>query len=299
MATISPDEVPRTMAGDADTPRPDAQVLLRALGESAPGILWVTEATGAITFVSRRWEEYTGRPRPAALDQGWTDALHPDDAPHVRAVIRGALDLREPYSVDCRLLHADGRYRWVNASGRPHFEGAGRGLLGFVGLVVDIHDRKKAEIALRRTQQAARFLANASVALADLSDARSALRRLASLAVPLFAEWCAVDVVGEGGTLERVTGVHSEPRKAPLAQEIARRWLPDLGDAGGPGRVARTGEPELAEAVGDLGLLSWVRGDEHRETLRALGLGSYVCVPIRWGGKTRATVTLVTANDER
>ena len=148
----------------------DDETRFRALAESAPAILWITDPTGACTFMSRRWEECTGQPPGAALDAGWLEMLHPDDRQKASDVLRGATERREPFGVDYRLRQTSGEYRWVIDAGRPQL-GPGGDFLGFVGAVIDIDDRKRAEIALRRTQQVARFLANASVALTDMSDA--------------------------------------------------------------------------------------------------------------------------------
>jgi PAS domain S-box-containing protein len=192
--------------------RSDAARLLHALAESSPAMLWISDPSGAFSFVSRRWQECTGQSQEEALGSGWLSLLHPEDGPPVQDMFLAAHERREPFSVDCRLRYADGGYHWVLTAGRPHL-GTGGEFLGFAGTVIDIHDRKLAERALRHTQQVARFLANASVALTDLSDFRSILQRLASLAVPFFADWCAVDLVLDDGALERLMVVHSQRRQ--------------------------------------------------------------------------------------
>ena len=58
----------------------------------------------------------------------------------------------------------------------------------FTGIVRDITERK-------RHEQSLRFLADASTTLAGLVDYESTLQKVARLAVPFFADWCAVDMV--------------------------------------------------------------------------------------------------------
>jgi PAS domain S-box-containing protein len=272
-------------------------LLFRALAESSPAILWITDATGGRTFVSRRWEESTGQPTEAALGLGWLDALHPDDALRVHEIVQAATRDQLGFSVDFRLRHHDGTHRWVMAMGRPHL--GETGFLGLVGVVVDLEERKRAELLLRRTQQAARFLANASMALTDLSDAPSVLKKVAALAVPFLADWCVVDLALDDEKPSRLTVTHSEPRKAALAQELCLRWPPRLDDATGPGSVLSTGTAELVEEVGDPGNLAWVRDESHGAALRELGLASYVSVPVRWSRRVRAVLTLGVADRER
>ena len=47
--------------------------------------------------------------------------------------------------------------------------------------------------------KAARFLADASTALAGLVDYDSTLQKVASLAVPYFADWATVDIAESDG----------------------------------------------------------------------------------------------------
>ena len=77
----------------------------------------------------------------------------------------------------------------------------------FVGIARDVSERKRAE-------QTFEFLADASATLADLVDYESALRRVARLAVPFFADWCAVDMLESDGSLHRVAVVHADTAEA-------------------------------------------------------------------------------------
>ncbi len=63
----------------------------------------------------------------------------------------------------------------------------------------------------RRSENTARFLADASAALSVLVDSDSTLQKVAYLAVPHFADWVAVDVLEENGQLRRVAVAHVEP----------------------------------------------------------------------------------------
>jgi PAS domain S-box-containing protein len=171
-------------------------------------------------------------------------------------------------------------------------------IVGASKIARDISERKQTEQALRRAQQMARFMANASLALADLSDERTILQRVASLSVPFFADWCTADIVGEG-VLERVAVAHSEPGKAGLAHEIAGRWLPGINDSMGPGWVAASGKSEIVEDIGQAPL-SWVREEGHRRVLQELGFASYLCVPVMIRARGAcAVLTFATGRPER
>jgi PAS domain S-box-containing protein len=275
----------------------DPATLVRLL-QNAPALVWATGPDSSCTAVSLDWQAITGQSPQDAHAQDWLDVVHPEDRPQAIETLRTAHARREPFTADYRLRQANGAYRWVAFVGRP--QAGPDGFAGFLGLALDIDERKRAELALRRTQQAARFLANASMALTDMADSSSILRKVASLSVPFLADWCAVDVMGDDeGGLTRLAVLHSEPRKAGLAQEVTRRWRPEYEDQTGAGKVIRTGEPEIMEEVLDAAVVPWARDDEHRRVLRELGFTSYVCVPVRWQRKTRAALTFVIAHPDR
>jgi PAS domain S-box-containing protein len=121
------------------------------LADAAPAMLWVTEPDGSCSFLSRGWREFTGQSTKEGLGFGWAEALHPEDR---QASITAFLDANEhnrEFSLEHRVRHADGSYRWVIATARPRFSAAGD-FLGFVGNVLDITDRKNMEQELRATQ---------------------------------------------------------------------------------------------------------------------------------------------------
>lgn len=110
----------------------------------APAMLWVTEADGACTFLSSGWYEFTGQRVDEGLGLGWTMAIHPEDREAASSAFLAANRSQAGFSLEHRLQHVDGSYRWVIDTGRPRFSADGR-FVGFVGSVLDITDRKQSE----------------------------------------------------------------------------------------------------------------------------------------------------------
>jgi signal transduction histidine kinase len=162
----------------------------------------------------------------------------------------------------------------------------------FTAYLRDITERKRAE-------QAARFLADASKSLAALVDYGSTLQKVARLAVPSFADWCAVDVAEPDGSVRRVAVAHADPAKIELAHELERRNPPALNAPHGVPNVLRTGKSEMMAEISDAVLVASAQDQEHLRILRESGLKSYLCVPLVARGKTVGVITFVAAESCR
>ena len=124
-----------------------SEAQLRHMTDTAPTMLWLTDATGACTFRSQSWQVYTGQPTTAALGEGWLEAVHAEDRAAVRETFRAAQAQHVGFHMDLRLRRADGVYHWAMDTGQPRWAGSGA-FLGYIGALIDIDDRKQAEAAL-------------------------------------------------------------------------------------------------------------------------------------------------------
>lgn len=79
-------------------------------------------------------------------------ALHPDERERVEAALRQAIDTREPFASENRLVQADGSIRWVFARGRCRYDIEGRPTR-FVGATVEITDQKRVAAALEASHE--------------------------------------------------------------------------------------------------------------------------------------------------
>ncbi|HET7272894.1 MAG TPA: PAS domain S-box protein [Rubrobacter sp.] len=149
------------------------------------------------------------------------------------------------------------------------------------------------------TDETLRFLSKASTLLSSSLDYRETLASVARLAVPRLADWCVVDVVEEDGSLQRLAAEHEDPEKVALARSLQERYPPDPDAPYGVNHVIRTGEPELVPEIPESSLDDIARDDEQRELLRALGLKSYMVVPLLARGRMLGAISLVAAESGR
>jgi PAS domain S-box-containing protein len=151
----------------------------------------------------------------------------------------------------------------------------------------------EAEQSLRRRMS---FLAEASELLSSSLEYDQTLARLTQLAVPVLADWCAIDMVDVNGEIERLEVAHRDPEKVRWARELQQRYPPKPDSPHGVPRVVRTGEPEfLAELSQEL-LEEAIGGDDElRRIVSELGLRSSICVPLKARGRTFGALTLIAA----
>jgi len=126
----------------------EREAYFRNLVDISPALLWITEADGECTYLSKRWYEYTGRSIEADLRFGWIDNVHPDDRQNVHDTFLDAVANAKNFTMDYRLRRFDGVYRWMADTGHLRRDSEGKAL-GYVGTVVDIHERRETQDALR------------------------------------------------------------------------------------------------------------------------------------------------------
>ncbi len=199
---------------------------------------------------------------------------------------------QDPEPLLIRTVHRQtGIQRWHRLKAAPLLDETGE-VEATIMVIDDVTDQKRAE-------QQSSFLAHASNVLASSLDHQQTLRNVAQLAVPNIADWCAVDLIDEDGDRESVAVAHVDPSRLALAEQLREYQPADLDPERGMGLVVRTGEPILYPYIPDEMLAEGAVDERHLELLRAVGLRSALVVPMRIGGRTLGTLTLVTAESGR
>jgi signal transduction histidine kinase len=168
----------------------------------------------------------------------------------------------------------------------------GRRLLGAYESTV--RARLQAEEARATAEQAERraeFLAWMSEELDRSLDYETALVQVAERAVPEFADWCAVDLVDDGGEIHRVAVAHGEPAAVPSEQDLP--WRSSANPMAGARRVTETGEPLIANVISDEALDGYARNPEDLVLLRALNVASAIVVPMTARDRIFGALTLL------
>jgi PAS domain S-box-containing protein len=136
---------------------------LRATLDKIPAYTWYANPTGGLTFVNTRCADYLGLPSDHPLRLGidtgaaWDShiaLLHPDDAAETRRVWSHCLETGSAGEVSFRVRNADGAYRWFLSRAEPLRAQDGT-ILYWIGINLDIDDRKQAEFYLAEGERLA------------------------------------------------------------------------------------------------------------------------------------------------
>ncbi|MEI6915420.1 MAG: PAS domain S-box protein, partial [Armatimonadota bacterium] len=121
----------------------ESESRFRAMADSAPVMLWMTNAAGKCNYFSKAWLAFTGRQLAEEVGDGWVQGLDPDDLDRCSRTYRQAFDQRIPYEIEYRLRRVDGEIRWIWDNATPVWTAEGE-FVGYIGSCIDISERKMA-----------------------------------------------------------------------------------------------------------------------------------------------------------
>jgi PAS domain S-box-containing protein len=162
------------------TERQHAEAALRASEErfraaigAVNGVLWTNNARGEMEGLQPGWSELTGQSYAEYQGDGWSAAVHPEDAQPTMYAWHQAVAQRSTYVIEHRVRRRDGEWRLFAVRAVPVLD-AGGAVREWVGVHTDITER-------RRSEKREAFLQTLTSRLRDLADPRTIMATAAEL----------------------------------------------------------------------------------------------------------------------
>ncbi len=282
----------RVSAREAEQARHEWLALLESSGAAVFGL----DRDANCTYINEVGQQFFGYSASECLGKNMHDLVHayyPDGSryPFEQSLLYQVLHTGATVHLQEKTFwHKDGHALPALCSSSPVMQ---YGLIaGAVVTVVDIRDQKQAE-----TWQ--QIFAEVGATITVSLDYQQILAGLGHLLVPQLADWCTVDLVDEGGNLNRVAAAHVDPAKEPLLTEIIGQY--PLGQAENSPllQVLQSGRSLLRPELSEADLQALAHDAEHLRLIRELGLDSGMILPLEARGRVLGLLSLVRIKPHR
>ncbi len=116
-----------------------------------PALVWRAGLDATCFYFNQTWLDFTGRTLAQEMGDGWVEGVHPNDRERCVSDYLTAFHARRAFTLEYRLRHHTGEYRWLLDFGTPIINSAGE-FVGFVGACYDTTAQKRAEQATLESQ---------------------------------------------------------------------------------------------------------------------------------------------------
>lgn len=192
------------------------------LAEAAPVAIFRTNRANECIYVNQFWSQITGQEASAALGHEWVDIIHPDDRASIQAKWMKVLSQNGHYEGEGRSLRPDGTICSYYCQAVPELDEKGE-MVGYIGTLTDISDRKQIEAALTESEAKFRRLVEGAKDLIWSTDTQGVFNYLSPQFQTIFGfppdDWLgktAIDLIypedRDWVISEQMRSIHSEKK---------------------------------------------------------------------------------------
>lgn len=211
------------------------------VAKAASALMWVADAHRACIWFNDAWLDFTGRTAAQEYGSGWLEGIHLDDYDRCLQKYLVSFDARKPFTIEYRLHHYSGRYRWIVVHGMPLFDDDGN-FQGFSGTGWDIDNLKQQEEHIRYLEHYDR--------LTDLPNLKLFADRLTTLIAGSWGQGKGFTVMlVDINDFKPINDMHGRAMGDEVLRIIANRLRHNLRAAD---TVARHGEDEFIILVPEM-----------------------------------------------
>ena len=189
-----------------------SEARFKRLTDSAPVMVFLTDAQGQSIYVNPMWHEITGLPADAAFGSGWLRAVHPEDRPRLERCWAETFNAgRDVASLpDARFQTPEGKISWLGGTVVALRDAAGE-LTGYLGMLTDLTERRRVDEELRKIETRA----HEAEKLASISVLTSRIAH--DIGAPLTA------ILGYAELMQKsITGEKNRKRATIIVEQVNR-----------------------------------------------------------------------------
>ncbi|MEO8514893.1 MAG: PAS domain S-box protein, partial [Ignavibacteria bacterium] len=266
----------------------ESEERFRLMADSAPVLIWISGTNKKFTYVNKGWLDFTGKNTEQELGSGWIDDIHPEDLEPTLSAYSANFDSRSNFEIEFRLKSSSNNYVWFLNKGIPRYNN--NEFQGFIGICVDIHEKKRNERYLKIQYSVSKSLAEA----VTTEDAlQNVLRNICTNVNWKFGiAW----VIEKNKIYQKAYWSESNTEIKDYSEVYDKNFTLNIGE-GLPGRIWKENKPFWIENIA---------GDNNiprKEGLLKLGWNSAFGIPISDSGKVIAVIecfnhNLLSAKDD-
>ena len=271
-------------------PRPETNDLLRAIVESSDDAIVSKDLNGFVTTWNRAAELMFGWTAGEMIGRSIRTIIPPDRQSEEDEVLASVRSGRKVDHFETIRMTKSGDLIPISLTVSPVYAADGT-LIGASKVARDIRERRRLEAVGALKERRDALLAQVTAALTQSLDYEQTLRSIAQAAVPQIADWCAVDVVVEDGSVVRAAVAHVDPAMVPAMERVHAEFS-EAGSTSSPERVISDARAAIMPAITDQ-MLQTAAGEDNAALLflRSIGFSAYMCVPMSIRGRAVGAMT--------
>ncbi len=129
-----------------------SEQLYATLAEATPVGIFRTDIIGNCLYVNEKWCQIAGTNPEDALGLGWINSIYEGDRQLVDTEWNKAIEAKRPFSLEYRFQNPKGEITWVYGQAVAELGITGN-IVGYVGTITDISDRKLGELLLQELNE--------------------------------------------------------------------------------------------------------------------------------------------------
>ncbi len=173
---------------------------------------------------------------------------------------------------------------WIRANLYPSTQ-------GMTIFMTDITDLKK-------IQDNQLFLEQASRILGTTLEFKKTIKNIAKLIIPYLADYCRI-VVAEDKEIKEIAVHCADPKNLQLVKKLYKSYKNLEGNTHGVGKLLESAKSEIMPTIPITLYENYKNNTELIETIKELGLRSYMGVPLKIGQKVVGAITFSSTSEDR